>query len=192
MSDVHDGRTHSLNPLTLPFTRIVAMFVRMHASVCVCVCVFGCAVAISPDSRTRIRGHVAIMFAAMSSGREVGCTVRCDAMRCSASSCTAHSAIDSHVAPEAIIKFIAWKWAKLRGRVERQTGKLTNRQTDKLPVYLSACLAPPFLQKSSKWVEIMRWIVQMKLGIITEHLVPNNWWEVKWIMAPNEVVKLVH
>lgn len=76
MSDVHDGRTHSLNP---PFTRIAAMFVRMHG----CVCVFGCAVAISPDSRTRIRGHVAIMFAAMSSGRrEVGCNaMQCDAVR---------------------------------------------------------------------------------------------------------------
>lgn len=88
MSDVHDGRTHSLNP---PFTRIAAMFVRMYG----CVCVFGCAVAISPDSRTRIRGHVAIMFAAMSSGRrEVGCTVHCNVMRGNAMRCSA-SAIET-------------------------------------------------------------------------------------------------
>lgn len=59
------------------------------------VCVFGCAVAISPDSRTRIRGHVAIMFAAMSSGRrEVGCTVHCNVMRCNAMRCSA-SAIET-------------------------------------------------------------------------------------------------
>lgn len=31
----------------------------------------------------------------------------------------------------------------------------------------------------------------MKLGIITEHLVPNNWWEVKWIMAV-ETIPLLH
>lgn len=76
------------------------------------MCVFGCAVAISPDSRTRIRGHVAIMFAAMSSGRrEVGCTVHCNVMRGNAMQCVElHCTLrdrDSHVAPEAIIKFIA-------------------------------------------------------------------------------------
>lgn len=115
---------------------------------CVCVCVWVCG-SDKPrqsNSYSRACGNYVCRYVKWT-WSWLHCAMQCDAVRRVALRCIAHSTIDSHVAPEAIIKFIAWKWAKLRGRVERQTGKLTNRQTDKLSVYLSASLAPPFCRR---------------------------------------------
>lgn len=158
MSDVHDGRTHSLNP---PFTRIAAMFVRMLVCVCLCVCVWVCG-SDKPrqsNSYSRACGNYVCRYVKWTTWSWLHCALQCDAMQCNAMQCVElHCTLrdrDSHVAPEAIIKFIAWKWAELRCRAERQTGKLTNRLTDKLSVYLPICL--PVWRPSAAEEFKMRW-----------------------------------